>query len=145
MDEKKIFVYENWSEEPVFIGTLYVSYVRGKEQFSFEYDKQWLSKVSTSNQLDPDLYLYQGRQFAPLDKSQFGIFSDSSPDRWGRMLMKRREAIQARKEDRKPRTLQESDFILGVYDEARMGALRFKTDREGDFLSDVKISNSATF
>lgn len=138
MDEKKIFVYENWSEEPVFIGTLYVSYVRGKEQFSFEYDKQWLSKVSTSNQLDPDLYLYQGRQFAPLDKSQFGIFSDSSPDRWGRMLMKRREAIQARKEDRKPRTLQESDFILGVYDEARMGALRFKTDREGDFLSDDK-------
>lgn len=139
MDEKRIFVYENWSkEEPVLLGTLYVSYIRGKEQFTFEYDKEWLSKVSTNNQLDPDLQLYKGRQFVPLGKSQFGMFADSSPDRWGRMLMKRREAIQAKKEDRKPRALQESDFLLGVYDEARMGALRFKTEVSGCFLSDDK-------
>lgn len=139
MSEKRIFVYENWTgEDPVLLGTLYVSYIRGKEQFAFEYDKEWLSKVSTSNQLDPDLQLYKGRQFVPLGKVQFGIFSDSSPDRWGRMLMKRREAIQAKKEDRKPKALQESDFLLGVYDAARMGALRFKTEEGGNFLSDDK-------
>ena len=139
MGESKILVYENWSgEEPVLLGTLYVSYIRGKEQFAFEYDKEWLSKASTGNQLDPNLQLYKGRQYVPLDKAQFGIFSDSSPDRWGRMLMKRREAIQAKKEERKPKALQESDFLLGVYDEARMGAIRFKTEETGGFLSDDK-------
>lgn len=82
--------------------------------------------------------MYNGRQFATIDKSMFGLFSDSSPDRWGRVLMKRREAVRAKKEERKPRELRESDFLLGVYDEARMGALRFKTDEEGPFLSNDK-------
>ncbi len=63
--------------------------------------------------LDPDLALYRGRQYVPLNKQLFGLFSDSCPDRWGRLLMKRKEAIDARKEDRKPRKLTESDFLLG--------------------------------
>lgn len=69
------------------------------------------------------------------EKKLFGIFSDSCPDRWGRLLMKRREAVQARKEERKPRRLGESDFLLGVYDEARMGALRFSLEEDGVFLA----------
>lgn len=51
---------------------------------------------------------------------------DSSPDRWGRTLMDRREAILARKEKRKARKLFEEDYLLGVYDAYRMGGLRFK-------------------
>ena len=65
----------------------------------------------------------------------FGIFSDSCPDRWGRLLMKRREAILAREENRKPRALLESDYLLGVDDQTRIGALRFSTEENGPFLS----------
>lgn len=139
MNEKTIYVYENWSgAEPVLLGKMYVSYIRGKEQFAFEYDTSWLVTESANYFLDPDLMLYNGRQYAPMDKTLFGVFADSCPDRWGRLLMQRREAVQARKENRKPRALGESDFLLGVYDKARMGALRFKTDDNDEFLSSEK-------
>lgn len=137
--QKKIYVYENWSATcPNKIGTLYVDVSKGKETFSFEYDSEWLKNSSFAFVLDPDLAMYNGRQFAPLDKAMFGIFSDSCPDRWGRVLMKRREATVAKREERKPRELRESDFLLGVYDESRMGALRFSLDENGPFLSDDK-------
>ncbi|RJW79164.1 type II toxin-antitoxin system HipA family toxin [Subdoligranulum sp. OF01-18] len=137
--EKTIYVYENWrSDVPTLIGKLRTSFVRGQENFSFEYDDRWLNSFESSYSLDPDLSLYRGRQYTPLDKSLFGLFADSCPDRWGRMLMNRKEAIDARKEDRKPRKLTESDFLLGVYDESRMGALRFTLEEGGDFLSNEK-------
>jgi len=134
--EKKIFVYSDWIKtSPVLVGLLYESSNRGKEIFSFEYDNAWLAENINSTSFDPDLSLYSGRQYAPLDKALFGIFSDSCPDRWGRLLMKRREAITARKENRKPRALTESDFLLGVHDDSRMGALRFSLQENGPFLS----------
>ena len=86
--------------------------------------------------LDPDLQLYAGRQYPTGAKNVFGLFADSSPDRWGRLLMTRRERILAEQEGRKPRKLLDSDFLLGVYDETRMGAIRFKLDKDGPFLSD---------
>lgn len=89
--------------------------------------------------LDPDLALYKGRQYS-IDKAAFGLFADSSPDRWGRVLMARRERFSADREGRKPRKLTDSDFLLGVYDKTRMGALRFKLDENGPFLSDDKDS-----
>ncbi len=136
MEEKTIFVYENWTElAPQLIGKLYVSYVRGKEQFSFEYETEWLKSPTANYLLDPDLSLYNGRHYVPMDKTLFGVFADSCPDRWGRLLMRRREAELARREERKPKKLGESDYLLGVYDQARMGALRFKTEENGIFLS----------
>lgn len=132
---KTIYVYENWlSDTPSLIGRLYVDSVRGGESYSFEYDGAWLSNPAAV-MLDPDLNLYGGRQY-PIGKDKFGLFADSSPDRWGRVLMKRRERILADKEERKPRTLTESDYLLGVYDETRMGALRFALEEGGVFLSD---------
>ncbi len=87
--------------------------------------------------LDPDLQLYTGTHFLnDEDKSNFGLFLDSSPDRWGRVLMLRREAALARAENRPKNPLYETDYLLGVYDEHRMGALRFKLDPEGPFLND---------
>ena len=132
--EKEIYVYADFlsfHEEPV--GTIYISQTRGKEFYSFEYEQNWLGNGATL--LDPDLQLYQGRQYINDDKNIFGVFADSCPDRWGRKLMKRREELRARKAEEKPQKLLESDYLLGVYDEARMGGLRFKTNREGDFLS----------
>ena len=132
---KTIYVYENWSgDTPVKLGKLYVDQARGSEQYAFEYDEAWLTTSRFAFVLDPDLSLYKGRQY-PIDKNTFGIFSDSAPDRWGRLLMQRREKLVADKEGRKPKKLLDSDYLLGVYDETRMGAIRFCTEDGGPFLS----------
>ncbi len=133
--KRTIYVYfDNLEfEQPQFIGELYSEQLRGKEIFSFSYDTDWL-RSNNSFHLDPDLGFFQGIQYLSDEKPNFGLFLDSSPDRWGRVLMKRREAALARKEERKTRKIFETDFLLGVYDEHRMGALRFKLDKNGDFL-----------
>ena len=136
-NQKAIYVYESFqSTEPNFLGTLFVENVRGRESYSFEYDADWLKSSANYMYLDPDLQLYAGRQYPTGTKNVFGLFADSSPDRWGRLLMTRRERILAEQEGRKPRKLLDSDFLMGVYDETRMGAIRFKLDKDGPFLSD---------
>ncbi|MCI8556651.1 MAG: type II toxin-antitoxin system HipA family toxin [Lachnospiraceae bacterium] len=135
----RVYVYENWrGPNPEKIGTLYIDGGKGKEVISFEYDEKWLADIDSNFVFDPDLALFRGRQYTPLDKIMFGVFADSCPDRWGRLLMKRREAILARKEERKPRHLTDVDFLLGVYDETRMGGLRFAISENGPFVSDDK-------
>lgn len=135
MKQRKIFVFADWVglSEPTLMGALFVDLLRGKEIFSFEYSDVWL-KSNHRHILDPHLGLYSGVQYLRDEKQNFGIFLDSSPDRWGRVLMKRREAILAKTENRLIQPLFESDFLLGVYDLHRMGALRFKLDLDGDFL-----------
>jgi len=136
-NQKIIYVYENWSSDiPAKLGKLYVEYVKGSEIYSFEYDEEWLL-TEFAYVLDPDLKLYKGRQY-PINKITFGLFADSAPDRWGRLLMKRREKFLADKEGRKPRKLTDCDFLLGVYDETRMGAIRFCLEDSGPFLSNDK-------
>ena len=132
---KEIYVYMDWfmSEEPIFMGVLYSDVIRGKEVFSYENDKNWV-KNSSLRSLDPDLSEFSGKQYLNADKNNFGLFLDSAPDRWGRTLMRRREAILARMENRNTRTLTEADYLMGVYDGNRMGALRFKTSPGGDFM-----------
>lgn len=138
MDEKIIYVYDNFSEDvPCLIGRLYVGVIKGGETYSFEYDADWLVRNKMKVSLDPQLQPFTGRQF-PTGKNIFGIFADASPDRWGRVLMNKRERIIAGKEGRKPRKLYDSDYLLGVYDETRMGGIRFKLDVNGPFLSDDK-------
>ncbi|MDR0437919.1 MAG: HipA domain-containing protein [Bacteroidales bacterium] len=136
-NNKDILVYADWQEleTPQLIGVLHSSYSRGKENFSFEYDENWL-KSPFAQEIDPDLGLYSGVQYLREEKSGFGVFLDSSPDRWGRVLMDRRESILARMENRTRRNLNESDYLMGVFDEQRMGALRFKEISTGVFMND---------
>ena len=135
---KTILVYDDFSGAvPVLIGRLYVDVIKGGESYSFAYDDKWLANTKLSLSLDPDLPAYAGRQF-PNGRAIFGVFADASPDRWGRLLMNKRERNLADKEERKPRKLYDSDFLLGVYDEARMGGLRFKLEETGEFLSNDK-------
>lgn len=135
--QKAIQVCAHWQgmAEPVLMGMLYAAPVRGKEIFSFEYDPSWL-KSPYAQMLDPDLGLFSGPQYAREGSDNFGLFLDSSPDRWGRALMRRREAQQAKIEERDSRPLMESDYLLGVYDGHRMGALRFRLSEGGPFLDD---------
>ena len=137
-NQKTIFVYDDFSAgSPILMGTLYVNIIKGGESYSFEYDKDWLNKTSLKLALDPELMPFSGRQY-PAGKNIFGLFADVSPDRWGRVLMNKRERILAEKEGRKPSKLYDSDYLLGVYDETRMGGIRFKTNPDGPFLSDDK-------
>jgi serine/threonine-protein kinase HipA len=132
-----ILTYADWFElkGPQLMGTLSVRHVKGREIFSLAYDEQWLKSGNAQN-LDPDLQLFSGPQFLSAKKKNFGIFLDSSPDRWGQMLMKRKEALSARIEKRKEKPLFLEDFLLGVHDSQRMGALRFKLKEDGPFLND---------
>ena len=129
-----IYVFADWVglEGPILIGTLSAHFAKGKKAFSFEYDKNWL-KTDAQRLLDPGIEFYSGPQF-PTNKENFGIFLDSMPDTWGKTLMKKRAAQDARTKNEKPKTLYEIDYLLGVFDESRMGALRFKTDLDGPFL-----------
>ncbi len=136
---KTIYVFAHWEEleKPVVMGLLKTAQTRGKEIFSFEYDDNWL-KSGNVQFLDPDLQFYKGTQYTRNDKTNFGLFLDSSPDRWGKMLMRRREMLHAKSEKRTARNLTESDYLLGLFDGNRMGALRFKEKVDGPFLNDNK-------
>lgn len=139
MSQGEILIFADWVglEKPTLMGTLKTTRARGKEIFSFEYFDEWLESGNTQI-LDPDLNFYGGPQYLSDSKPNFGIFLDSSPDRWGRMLMQRREAILARNEERKENILFESDYLLCVFDEHRMGAIRFKKEMDGLFLDNNK-------
>ncbi len=126
---REIFVY--FGDE--LMGVLSVLQSRGKEVFSFAYDSLYLRTHPQQN-LDPDLNLYAGAQYTL--KPNFGLFMDSAPDRWGRRLMQRREAMRAREAGERPHALLEADYLLGVYDLTRMGALRFKISPDGAYLND---------
>ncbi len=135
-----IYVYAHWKgmQEPELTGILSAHFAKGKKSFSFEYDRTWI-KSKQQMLLDPDIQFYSGPQF-PNNKENFGIFLDSMPDTWGRTLMKRRVNQQAKENGEKARTLYDIDYLLGVYDESRMGALRFKTELDGPFLDNNNTS-----
>lgn len=135
-----IWVYAHWLslDEPKCIGILSAQQGKGRSAFSFSYDDQWIN----SNEqllLDPDIAWYRGRQY-PAGKENFGVFLDSMPDNWGRNLMKRRASINANEAGSSPQILTEIDYLLGVHDQSRMGALRFKKDPKGEFLDNDPIS-----
>lgn len=131
-----IFVFADWEALtiPTLVGILSAHFAKGKKAFSFEYDSDWL-KSDALRLFDPDIEFYSGPQY-PTNKENFGIFLDSMPDTWGKTLMKRRAAQDARARGEKAKNLYEIDYLLGVYDESRMGALRFKTSLDGPFLDD---------
>ncbi|MFI3261360.1 MAG: HipA domain-containing protein [Rikenellaceae bacterium] len=138
-NSREIYVYMDWlgASEPIFIGCLTSNLIRGKEVFSYVNNDKWLRSSDFRN-LDPDLGNFSGKQYLPMNKSNFGLFLDSAPDRWGRVLMQRREAIEARATDRKIKNLTEADYLMGVFDGNRMGALRFKFSKDGEFMDSNK-------
>jgi serine/threonine-protein kinase HipA len=137
--ETTIWVYADWVEAqgPQAMGLLTAHRVRGKEVFAFEYANSWLENAASSLlYLDPNLSLYTGKQYLPEGETNFGLFLDSAPDRWGKLLMLRKEAWLAKSENREERNLFETDYLLGVFDGHRLGGLRFKVDPQGPFLND---------
>lgn len=133
-----IAVYADWAglSGPKRMGFLHSRQSRTRELFEFEYDPAALADPALSLvQLDPEILLFEGAQYPTHPRDKFGMFGDASPDRWGRMLMKRRleRDIRAGVQVEGSR-LYESDYLLGVHDLYRVGALRFRLEDAGEFL-----------
>jgi serine/threonine-protein kinase HipA len=135
---KEISVYADWDglATPLHLGTLHAQRGVSREIFEFEFDGAALAHPAMSKvQIDPRLGPFEGRQHPPQGNQTFGVFADSSPDRWGRMLMHRRlERDQRSGLQGNNVRLYESDYLLGVHDAFRVGALRFRLSDESDFL-----------
>ncbi|MDR0878262.1 MAG: type II toxin-antitoxin system HipA family toxin [Treponema sp.] len=134
MDSKKIYVSIALGKNTVPAGTLWSYYRNGRETASFEYFPEWLT-LPERFALEPGLQLTEGAFHTPQGMSLFGAIGDSAPDRWGRILMRRNEERRVKKTGEAARTLTELDYLLGINDEARQGALRFSENPDGPFLS----------
>lgn len=135
-----IAVYADWDglPEPRRLGFLHSRRTRATERFEFAYDDAALADPRFAGlRLDPDIQAFGGPQYPAPPRDTFGVFDDSSPDRWGRLLMDRRVERDKRAglvpADAR---LYESDYLLGVHDLYRVGALRYRLEDQGDFLDD---------
>lgn len=117
------------------VGTLFHAAAHGRATFSFAYDKAWVARPGAF-EIDPDLQLHSGESYPSDSAGVFRVFLDSAPDRWGRLLLDRREVLKARQEGRPVRTLTDWDYLLGVHDLCRMGALRYRMSEARPFLDD---------
>ncbi len=125
-------VFLDWQRRCRRIGLMRRHAGRGREAVTFEYDPEWLAATDRFS-MDPALPVGPGVFRPPAGAEMFGTLGDSAPDTWGRMLMRRRERRAAEREGRAVRTLHETDFLLGVSDLTRLGALRFRWQGEEVF------------
>lgn len=135
--ERELLVYVDLDREPVHAGRLWVRAKQGRETSTFQYSAEWLGHPARF-ELAPPLPLHAG-QFHARDRL-FNCFSDAAPDRWGQMLMRHHERNRARDAGTQAKTLLASDFLAGVDDQTRMGALRFKDAKDGDFLTQTGVT-----
>lgn len=135
MSRSIVEVYASWMpiDTPLLVGHLTFAETSRGGVFSFAYDKHFLTS-GYRLQIDPLLALHGGELYNDLADKNFRAFLDSSPDRWGRILMQRRAAIEYRKGLRATTKLTELDYLLGVHDSYRMGGIRFKLAESQDFL-----------
>lgn len=133
---RSIFVYGDfdWLETPQLIGELSYDSVRGNETYGFSYDKDWLAKYGDIY-LSEDLQNFPGVQYTRPERDIFACFSDALPDRWGRILLNRREQIAASEEKRAVRRLSSFDYLTGIDDFSRMGGFRFAESQGGKFIN----------
>ena len=128
---KILYVYADfdWLDEPMLVGELGYESLRGSDSYSFRYDNDWLRQYG-SLFLSADINNYPGQQYTQPGRDIFGCFSDALPDRWGRLLLNRREQILAMEEKRPVRKLSSFDYLMGIDDYSRMGGFRFKEPME---------------
>ena len=133
MTEVQVYVAVGGGD--VLAGTLYSHRRRGLESATFTYTSTYLGTPGTYA-LDPELPLTSGALQTRVGRALFGALTDCAPDRWGRTLLTRREAALARADGRATRTLGEIDYLLGVRDDLRQGALRFRAGADEFLASD---------
>jgi len=132
--DRQLLTYVELDGVPHLVGRLWARALRGRQSATFEYDATWLANP-VRFALEPALALTGHPHNTALGRAMFGAIGDSAPDRWGRRLILRAEERKARAQKRTPRTLTETDYLLGVGDIARQGALRFALAEGGPFLA----------
>lgn len=135
MAEREIEVVVRIGDEDVIAGRLWSHRRRGTESQTFGYTSEYLA-LPGAYELDPALRLVAGQQHTPVGRATFGAFSDCAPDRWGRRLIARAESRRADREGRAARSVGEIDYLLGVRDDLRQGALRFRDPGSSTFLAE---------
>jgi serine/threonine-protein kinase HipA len=126
----RILTYLEFGGRTQAIGDAYFNFRRGRLTATFSYNRDYLTSRG-AYAIDPTLRLTAGPWSLPHGLP--GAFSDAAPDRWGRNLVAKRLRAQAGLEGRPAPALDDRDYLLGVSDETRQGALRFKTDVDGEF------------
>ena len=132
--ERELHMYMEIDRAPVLVGRLWARERTGRESSSFTYDPAWIKRRGAFA-LAPSLPLVPGPFHAA--KGLHPAFSDSAPDAWGRKLMLRQERARARMAKTQPRTLFDIDFLAGVDDTTRLGAVRFKDANGEDFIANT--------
>ena len=127
-------VYVAVGDKNLLAGRTYPHRRRGVESASFVYNDRYLADPD-AYALDPGLPLVTGTLQTPVRRALFGAFADSLPDRWGRTLIQRAERARAKAVATAPRSMSEVGLLLGVRDDLRQGALRFRLDEQGPFLA----------
>jgi serine/threonine-protein kinase HipA len=135
MADREIEVVVQIAGEDVFAGRLWAHRRHASESATFSYAPEYLARRD-AYELDPMLALAEGRQQTPLGRPIFGAFSDCAPDRWGRRLIHRAEQQRAREAKAAERSHGEIDYLLGVRDDMRQGALRLREPRSSIYLAD---------
>ena len=132
---KRITVYADFDflSVPQEIGILGYEHVRGKDHFVFEYSRQWLKKYG-GILLSGDLMNVPSLQHPRGNDHVFGFVKDSFPDRWGRLLLDRRERLTALAEGRPKRMLTDYDYLVGIEDFTRMGGIRYKEEDSDGYI-----------
>ena len=133
---RKITVYAdfNFLASTQEIGTLGYERVRGKDHFVFEYSREWL-KQHGGIVLSGDLMNVPSLQHPRGTDNVFGFVKDSFPDRWGRLLLDRRERLKAQTEGRPVQMLTNYDYLTGIEDFTRMGGIRYKSEDSEDYIN----------
>lgn len=134
MTIQPVLVHVDLGGKTHLVGHLHARSAKGREGATFQYATAWIENPERFA-LEPGLRLGKAPYHTGEGRSLFGALGDSAPDRWGRALMARAERHRAAKENRAPRALREIDYLLGVSDAARMGALRFASVEGGPFLA----------
>ncbi len=132
--DRRLYTYVELGGANHLVGRLWARAAKGRQSATFEYDAAWLENPARFP-LEPALTLTSHPHNTALGRAMFGAIGDSAPDRWGRRLILRSEERKAREQKRTPRTLTEVDYLLGVGDTARQGALRFALAEGGPFLA----------
>jgi serine/threonine-protein kinase HipA len=127
-------VFTAAGDENILAGRMYSHRRQGVESTSFVYDGRFLASPDAYS-LDPALPLAAGTLQTPASRALFGAFTDTMPDRWGRTLIRRAERARASAAGTTPQSMSEVDLLLGVRDDLRQGALRFRAEEHGPFLA----------
>jgi len=123
-----------------------------REHATFAYDPGWLSAPARFA-ISPDLPLVGGNQFRKAPAKEDSIFhfafADTEPDGWGCRVIardhaKRRKAFQQHSKAITPAELNEMDYLLGVDDFSRIGAIRLADADTGAFLCVIEDGSRGT-